>query len=123
MPSSSPPPADAPSEPGASQTASSDDAGKLFGYGVSSRDDLAAVQAASALSEDAIAMQSGLLPLNANEEDDYAGADDVTRKVALCFLQVSIARGLPGTLTASSVTCTCGVAGLSTTPRLCTLLL
>lgn len=37
--------------------------------------------------DEAAALQCGLLPLNANEEDDYGGADDVTRKVALCFLQ------------------------------------
>lgn len=66
------------------------DPGQLYNYGVSAvdGDELSAV-ASSTADEDALAMQSGLLPLNANEEDDYGGASDVTRKVALCFLQVT----------------------------------
>jgi hypothetical protein len=39
------------------------------------------------MDDDAEAVRSGLEPLNADEEDDYSGAEDCTRKVVLCFLQ------------------------------------
>ena len=70
---------------------SREESGQLYNYGISAGADLASVKRSSSMQDDdVVAMQSGLLPLNASEEDDYGGADDVTRKVALCFLQVSL---------------------------------